>query len=110
MTQWDTFLGPNAGYVQELYERFRDDPDGVDAATRTFFERMGAPPPVTLNGAQAGQATTPAVDIQKVVLAARLARSFREYGHLAAQIDPLGHPGPGDPMIDPATHGLTDED
>src|SRR5690242_7538903 len=57
--------------------------------------------------APAGE-TTAARDVVTIVLAARLARSIREYGHLAAQVDPLGTPPPGDPMLDPATHGLTD--
>ncbi|HEU5440527.1 MAG TPA: 2-oxoglutarate dehydrogenase E1 component [Ktedonobacterales bacterium] len=47
-------------------------------------------------------------DVTLIVRAARLARSIREYGHLAARIDPLGTAGPGDPMLDPATHDLTD--
>jgi 2-oxoglutarate dehydrogenase E1 component len=49
-------------------------------------------------------------DVGTVVRAARLARSIREYGHLAAHVDPLGTPPPGDPMLDLATHGLTDAD
>ncbi len=49
-------------------------------------------------------------DVARVVGAARLARSIREYGHLAADIDPLGAPRPGDPMLDPATHGISEAD
>ena len=67
------------------------------------------------NGATAqAPAAAPKTGVSKdtaglIVHAARLARSIREYGHLAAQIDPLGQPRPGDPMLDPATHHLTDE-
>ncbi|NJN68707.1 MAG: hypothetical protein HC884_19375, partial [Chloroflexaceae bacterium] len=32
------FHGPNAGYMLELYERYRQNPDSVDAATRAFFD------------------------------------------------------------------------
>jgi len=35
---------------------------------------------------------------------------LREYGHLAAAIDPLGHPAPGDPSLDFAFHGLAEDD
>ena len=31
------FHGPNAGYVIELYERYRTDPASVDPETRAFF-------------------------------------------------------------------------
>ncbi len=43
MDTWDTFFGPNAGYAQELYERYLQDPSSVDPATRAFFDT--APPP-----------------------------------------------------------------
>src|SRR5579872_3390634 len=49
-------------------------------------------------------------DIARIVGAARLARGIREYGHLAAHTDPLGAPPPGDPMLVPATHGLSEAD
>ena len=53
---------------------------------------------------------TAADRVAKIVSAARLARCIREFGHLAADIDPLGMPRAGDPMLDPATHGITDAD
>src|SRR5689334_17413642 len=37
MSDLSLFYGPNAGYVLELYERYRQDPDSVDAATRALF-------------------------------------------------------------------------
>ena len=49
-------------------------------------------------------------DVARIVGAARLARCIREYGHLQATIDPLGQPGPGDPMLDARTHGIDDAD
>jgi 2-oxoglutarate dehydrogenase E1 component len=53
-------------------------------------------------------ATPAREDVLTIVAAARLARSIREYGHLDADIDPLGTRRPGDPMLDPRTHGLDD--
>ncbi len=118
---WDTFYGPNAGYALELYDQYLRDPASVDAETRAYFDRFGPPPEVPPDGATAASSALslapPSVPaaitsrvVVKVVLAARLARSIREYGHLAAHVDPLGTPPPGDPMLDPATHGLTDAD
>jgi 2-oxoglutarate dehydrogenase E1 component len=128
MSEWDIFYGPNAGYALELYERYQRDPASVDAATRAIFEHMRAMPDGAANGSTNGVTPTitseppqtprqpgaPVVaatqDVVKIVLAARMARSIREYGHLAAHIDPLGSAPPGDPMLDPATHGLTEAD
>ncbi|MDP9373033.1 MAG: hypothetical protein M3Q65_11415, partial [Chloroflexota bacterium] len=56
--RWQAFYGPNAGYALELYERYQQDPNSVDAATRAVFDRLSAggavatlaPPPA--NGAR----------------------------------------------------------
>lgn len=145
---WELFHGPNAGYALELYDRYVQDPNAVDPATRALFAQLppGTPPPATtpsaagsFSGLPSTQAaasspaslmpTAPAAtaevgaaggipapgkpsaaDAARIVAAARLARSIREYGHLAARIDPLGTPSPGDPMLDAATHDLSDAD
>lgn len=123
MDSWQTIYGPNVGYALELYDRYLRDPASVDEATRVSFQQMGAPngangalataPPKSSNGTEPGATSAPAsvaYDVIKVVAAARLARSIREYGHLDAAIDPLGRPRPGDPMLVATTHGITDAD
>ncbi|MDQ3700072.1 MAG: thiamine pyrophosphate-dependent enzyme, partial [Chloroflexota bacterium] len=105
---WQGFHGPNAGYALELYERFRADASAVDAATRALFERLPPPPSGQLL-AVAPPAGAPAADPDLVAAAGRLATSIREYGHLAARLDPLGSPPTGDPELDPVTHGLREE-
>ena len=47
------FYGPNLGYVLELYERYREDPESVDERSRKFFETW-SPPPVEANGHASG--------------------------------------------------------
>ena len=43
--------------------------------------------------------------------AINLAGTIREYGHLAAQIDPLGlYNPPGDPTLELAYYGITEAD
>ena len=60
MNLWNEFHGPNAGYVVELYERYRRDPQSVDAATRALFERWTPPEaPAAGNGAKAIGPTAP---------------------------------------------------
>jgi 2-oxoglutarate dehydrogenase E1 component len=43
-----------------------------------------------------------------VAAAGALVRSYRNVGHRAAQLDPLGTEPPGDPSLDPATWGLAE--
>jgi 2-oxoglutarate dehydrogenase E1 component len=97
------FHGPNAGYILELFDRYRQNPDSVDAQTRAFFERWQ--PNFVGKAAAVSQ-----VKIEKIVAAANFAQSIRTYGHLAARLDPLGTPPPGDPSLDMAADGLTEED
>jgi 2-oxoglutarate dehydrogenase E1 component len=99
---WREFHGPNAGWVLDLYDRYRQDPDSVDVSTRVYFDRWL--PPVD------GAPPAPALEIDKIMGAVNLAQAIREYGHLAAQLDPLGSAPPGDPSLDLAFHGLTEDD
>ncbi|HLI33732.1 MAG TPA: 2-oxoglutarate dehydrogenase E1 component [Terriglobia bacterium] len=103
---WSDFQGVNAGYVAELYERFRQDPNAVDAETRAFFEK--SPPVKLLSPGFRGAA--PVAEVEKIVAAVNLAESIRKFGNLAAHIDPLGSELPGDPSLLPETYGLTEED
>jgi 2-oxoglutarate dehydrogenase E1 component len=109
----DDFYGPNAGYILELYERYQQNPDSVDPATQAFFKEWpppqnGAPPP---GGVLAtAEATIAGVDTAKIMGVVNLAQAIREYGHLAAQLDPLGSPPPGDPSLDEAYHSLSKAD
>ncbi len=107
--------GVNAGFLEELYERYQSDPQSVDSETRAFFAGGNYFPsttPVAIATATttAPVATSPTFDVNKVVAAARLGRLVRELGHLNAQLDPLGTNPPGDPALELATHGLTIED
>ncbi len=138
MSDLAPFLGPNAGYVLELYERYRQDPLSVDPETRAFFESWSPPaelaggssrapdgngahqPPSSfVAGAPAAAAQRPVaaagdgrspLDVTHTIAAARLVRYIRELGHLAARIDPLGSDPPGDPGLELSTHDVTEAD
>jgi len=98
------FGGVNAGYVVELYERFRQNPESVDPATREVFESwIPAEATESASGVRG-------VDVHVIVGAANLAESIRRYGHLAAQLDPLGSQPIGDPSLSPRAHGISDDD
>jgi 2-oxoglutarate dehydrogenase E1 component len=106
------FQGVNAGYVFELYERYRSDPASVDERTRRVFETWTPSDAAAVPAGTPTGGTSPLTveRIHKIVGAANLAESIRRYGHLGAQIDPLGSPPTGDPSLSPRAHGITDED
>ena len=112
MSDLDAFHGPNAGYVLDLYDRYLESADSVGPEWRDYFERFPPAVPST-NGAATYRAAPDgiaAAPVEKIVGAAALVDAIREYGHLAARIDPLGFPLPGAPDLDPETHGITDSD
>jgi 2-oxoglutarate dehydrogenase E1 component len=108
MYDLEAFYGPNAGYVLELYERYRQNPASVDAATRAIFDTWSPENP--LPAEQETAAAIARVDVAKIVAASALAHAIRSRGHLGAHLDPLGSEPLGDPALHTETHGISDED
>jgi 2-oxoglutarate dehydrogenase E1 component len=109
------FYGPNAGYVLELFERYRADPASVAPEVRAFFERW-QPPPAAPEAAPAAARPVPAAqpvveeDVALVAAVGKLATAIRERGHRAAHLNPLAEHGRHEPELDLAAHGLTEEE
>jgi 2-oxoglutarate dehydrogenase E1 component len=104
------FYGPNLGYVLELYERYREDPESVDDGARAFFESWSPPRTNGTNGSVAASPRAMELDVEKAVGASKHVRHIRDFGHRAAKLDPLGSEPPGDPTLDPEFYRITDED
>src|SRR5713226_158304 len=110
MRDLETFYGPNAGYVQELYERYLQNPASVDPQTRAVFDSWSQDHEVPLveeTGRTDGHVP---FQVSDVVAASALTHAVRERGHLGAHLDPLGTEPLGDPALLPETHGITNED
>jgi len=97
--------GLNAGYVAELYEKYLTSPDSVDERTRAFFANWT---PITEQTIEMPAAMV--ADVRKVTAIANYAQAIRQFGHVAAHLDPLGTPPIGDPEISVEYHGLTEQD
>src|SRR5260370_17143454 len=102
------FFGPNAGYVLELYDRYRQNPASVDAATRAIFDTWSPDSQLTLKQGSPTEAAP--LPVSKIVAASFLAQAIRSRGHLGAHLDPLGSEPLGDPALLTETHGISDED
>jgi 2-oxoglutarate dehydrogenase E1 component len=129
--------GANAEFVAELYRRYLESAEAVDASWRQFFaefgddpealraERQGPPwakPLPPLNG----ETVTPAIAAKSAPVAApeaiqeaatasiralQLIRAHRVRGHLLADLDPLGLEQRGyHPELDYRTYGFTEAD
>jgi len=108
MYDLEAFYGPNAGYVLELYERYRQNPASVDASTRAIFDTWS--PENRLNAEQEAATAIAPIEVTKIVAASALAHAIRSRGHLGAHLDPLGSEPLGDPALQTETHGISDED
>ncbi len=101
----------NDAYIAELFENFQRDPNSVDESWRQLFRLAQslssgtAPSP----GARETVAAEPSF-LRKVAGAAALIDGIRHYGHLAAQIDPLGSKPPGAAELTPEFYGIAEQD
>src|SRR5919202_6686300 len=111
----------NSGFVQELFAQYLNSPESVDPEWRELFE--SAPEALAeqspfvrrlfelypsgigdgRNGSGVAERAAPPSRQQLGAVAAAMAlvKAHRTHGHLAARLDPLGSPPPGDPALDP---------
>ncbi len=102
----------NADLVDELYRRFQADPQSVEPNWRAFFEGLE----LGLSAADRGAGTVadgaPATAIADAAAGKYrpttfgLVSSYRELGHLLADIDPLTDPPTAHPLLDIAHYSL----
>src|SRR6187401_186421 len=103
----------NADYIEQIYQQYQKDPDSVDGRWAVFFAGLEA----SGNGDN-GHHAAQTVSLRRVGAAAPepsigafdLIHSYREYGHLIANLDPLGHNNLAHPLLEPSEFGFTDAD
>ncbi|WP_438347337.1 2-oxoglutarate dehydrogenase E1 component [Paenibacillus sp. FA6] len=112
---WQTYYGPNLGYVQEQYDQFLRNPESVDETFQHLFSLWGAPP-IIADEVSSPQAPSERISwdrnlLKKGVDAGKLVWNIRAYGHLAADIDPLGlRPASDTSLLESERYNLSKED
>jgi 2-oxoglutarate dehydrogenase E1 component len=126
-------FGINAGYVEDLHNRWLQSPHSVEESWRRFFEgtngvapavaRAPSAGPVATNGATNGNGAVAyreavretvrdtviaATELQSRV--AQLVNAYRVRGHLFADVDPLGKPPEVHPELELSNFGLREDD
>ncbi|WP_335870795.1 2-oxoglutarate dehydrogenase E1 component [Bacillus sp. 2205SS5-2] len=110
---WQQFSGPNLGYVMDVYEQYQNDPENVDPELRELFELYGSPykrNTTKLSGIPEEDSSHEPTSYSKVVAAVQLADNIRRFGHLAADINPLGTRKLDTRRIELDSFNLTEED
>jgi 2-oxoglutarate dehydrogenase E1 component len=105
----DSVTLANKDYVAEQYRRYKADPRSVSEEWALFFAgfELGAGG----NGAAVGAtgAAEPAGG-PPVIGVFDLVHSYRELGHLVADLNPLAPKPEGHPLLEPSEFGFGDED
>jgi 2-oxoglutarate dehydrogenase E1 component len=91
----------NLPFVEELYERYLQDPSSVPPDWRHYFQFQATPPAPPHDG-------IPTSALQERV--DRLIRNYRVRGHRIAQVDPLGLRKLTAPELDLASYGFSDQE
>jgi 2-oxoglutarate dehydrogenase E1 component len=130
--QFSGIFHANAGFVEEMYDRFLRQPDAVSSEWRAYFDgfkegfsvgvaagqfragpavdpSFGAAEPVSTGAFLPPQSlAAPALSQRSVETAAyQLTRAYQEYGHLKARINPLEDEDPITPEVMlPERYGL----
>ncbi|MFC0188681.1 2-oxoglutarate dehydrogenase E1 component [Fictibacillus aquaticus] len=106
---WKQLDGPNLAYVLDMYEQYQQDPDSVDQSLIESFEQWG--PPLETSGAEEQHVIAAGgIDPYKLVQTMKLIENIRTYGHLAADIYPVGDFPKDEHYIDLKEYGLTQQD
>lgn len=131
-------FGANSTYIEEIYERYLQNPSSVDASWQAFFRDMGDSLSTVIKNYQGPswsnrklavvgvveadndnskgkKPEAPAADVNKAcrdsIAALMLIRAYKVRGNLLADLDPLGLIGnKPHPDLDPATYGITPAD
>jgi 2-oxoglutarate dehydrogenase E1 component len=121
-----SLYGSNAGFVENLYERFLEDPDSVEPSWQKTFNEIheGADfetphSPVVERFAQLGLKSQGRLaklqgfteeSVKKQSAVARLINHYRVRGHQIAANNPLGKTLSTPPDMDPTYYGLSEPD
>ncbi|WP_245975373.1 2-oxoglutarate dehydrogenase E1 component [Oceanobacillus chungangensis] len=113
---WEQFYGPNKGYIEQQYDLYKQNPDSVEASIKEIFDTYGAP--VWMNQNHIVQNTSGILDTltmhtaKKLSSALKLVEAIRRFGHLTADIYPVGnYKDSGETKsLDPESFGLSEED
>jgi 2-oxoglutarate dehydrogenase E1 component len=114
VTNLDFINRANADYVDALYQQYLRDPASVDAQWALFFAGFEA---AGGNGATGAGATGARTGVARAAEPTTehigifdLIHSYRELGHLIANLDPLGHNQTTHPLLEPAEFGFSAAD
>jgi 2-oxoglutarate dehydrogenase E1 component len=107
---FNRFFGPNLGYIIEQYENYQIDPSSVEQEMRQLFEQMSETDFFEQSVNEKIEPSYQSNSIDKVLAAVKLVDDIRTYGHLDANIYPLGNPNLETDQFQLNKYGLSEGD
>jgi len=109
---WDNFYGPNFGYIEEQYELYKRAPEDVEPSIKEKFDRYGAPKWLSQDEtiSTTDQSGPSFNDVKKLTSAMNYVEAVRRYGHLEADIYPVGNQEDEAKLLSLDTYGLSEQD
>ncbi|GAB4073883.1 2-oxoglutarate dehydrogenase E1 component [Barrientosiimonas marina] len=110
---WESFHGPNMGYIEEQYELYKENSDAIDPSLKELFDKHGSPVQVQSSqgtSQELQQSSLSTGDVKKLTSAMKLVEAIRRFGHMEADIYPVGRDERDSNLVDPETYGLSEED
>ena len=106
--------GENTALLEELYDRFLKDPGSVGAEWARYFRELENGAHHSGNGLGAAGHAAPSISPgnvggsldQRQTSLRNLVAAYRRFGHLAADLDPLGMAETNRELLDLSFHGL----
>src|SRR5690625_871607 len=106
---WDKFHGPNIGYVEEQYELYQEASENIDPSIKEMFDQHGAPN--WLSKTDVSDQAKPLIEnVEKLTAAIQLVEAIRRYGHIEADIYPVGRKDLNSELIKHNTYNLSEND
>ena len=104
------FSGPNLGYLMAQFEKYKQDPTSVEEDMRVFFEDLKESDLTTFSESVPPVTEFDSEGQRKVIAAIKLTENIRTYGHLAADINPLGNQTADLSYLELSRYGLDEMD
>lgn len=105
MKDYSYVFNAHPEYIERLYLRFKEDPEGIDEGWKTFFQGFE----FAQNGGSA-VASTDVQDTRKEFDVLSLIHGFRQRGHLLSTTNPIRARRDRRPHLDPSDYQLSEED
>ncbi len=103
MEKFTYLSAQNVGYIEDLFQTFLQNPSAVDPDWRMFFEGMEFAKKIG-SGSASGAVSAKELKVYDLI------RVYRRFGHMKANLDPLGLQNRQFPELDLRAQGLDEKD